>query len=242
MQNPGNAIDVQLTLSLGWNLPPGTLLPVTVAGANSMGEVQALVPIQPGGIVNIFCPASSTVLLTGQLAGQQIVMPLQNTDDAVITPSQPNNGINTNLLTVSTSASADHTNTNVARMRFTIPSSATPTALTAAILELTVATPPTTKMIFTVFGSACNTFWNENTISWTSAGSFAVNSSFNPKQQITSLGQNFMYMDSTTVVAGHITVLPTMAPGTVLRIDVQEVRRPPGGPPSSSRQSRTHHT
>lgn len=217
---------MQLSVNLAsWGLPPGTLLPVTVAGANSMGEVQALAPILPGGIVNIFAPAASTVLLTGQLSGQQVVQVLQTLDDAVITPSNPSSGFNSNFLTVSTSSSADHSNTMVSLLRFQMPQSATSTALTAAILELTVAQAPSSKMVLTVYGSACNTFWNENTISWNTAGTFAVNGSFNPKQQITSPAQNFMYMDSTTVVAGHITVPPGTPQGTVLRIDVQEVRR-----------------
>lgn len=219
-QNPANAVDVQLTINLAsWGLPAGTVVPVTIAGANSMGEVQQLAVISPSGTVSVFSPTASTMLITGHLSGQQGVTVLATTDDATISPGATTNG---GFLGVSTSSSADHTNTQVALLRFSIPSTATPSALTSAILELTLATPPSEKVILTVFGAACNTAWSEGSVSWSSAGAFAVNSSIPMNAQITRLAQNFQYIDATTTVVGHITVLPSMAAGQVLRIDVAD--------------------
>lgn len=186
-----------------------------------MGEVSALAPVQLGGFVSVFAPSASTVLVTGHLSGTQSILALPTTDDATISPTGAAAGVNGGLLTVATSTTADHSTTFVSLLKFAIPASATPAALTSAILELSVATPPSQKTILTVFGAACGTQWSESTVSWSSAQSFAVSGT--PNAAITALSQNFMYMDNTTTqVVGHITVLPTTAAGTILRIDIAD--------------------
>lgn len=220
-QNPANAVDITLTVNLAsWGLPPGTLLPVVVAGPNSMGEVQALAPVQPGGSVTVFAPSGSTLLITGQISGSQSVLPVLTSDDATISPGGSTLAGNTGLLTVATSTTADHSTTFVSLLKFAIPAAATPSSLTAAILELTVAQAASQKSVLTVLGSACDAQWSESTVTWSAATAFAINASVPMTSQITSLTQNFNYFDSSTVVAGHITVLPTTAVGTVLRIDI----------------------
>ena len=47
----------------------------------------------------------------------------------------------------------------------------------------------------------------------------------------TQVAQNFVIINGSNVVAGHVTVLPTDAAGTVKRVPVTEARAPSCAPP-----------
>lgn len=220
---PANAADVSLTLNLNsWGLPAGTVLPVTVAGPNSMGEVSQLAVLSAAGQITVAAPSSSVVLVTAQATGTQSVSVVTATDDAVIAPTNPGGNNNGATLDVCTSATADHSTTRVSLLKFPIPASAANGGLTAAILELTLAASPAQTTILTILGAACDTAWSENSVTWTSAGAFAVNTSIPLNSAITSLTQNFAYIDQTTAVAGHLTVPAGAAVGTVFRVDIAD--------------------
>ena len=53
---------------------------------------------------------------------------------------------------------------------------------------------------------ACGVAWSENSVTWATAGAFAINTSVPMNAPITTLQQNFINMGSGTVLAGHITV------------------------------------
>ena len=53
---------------------------------------------------------------------------------------------------------------------------------------------------------ACGAAWSESSVTWATAGAFAVNTSVPLNAPISTLQQNFIRMDSNTVLAGHITV------------------------------------
>lgn len=226
---PANAADVTLTVNLAsWGIPAGTILPVSVAGTNSMGEVQALVPLSAAGTITINVPSASVVLVTGQLSGQQSVTVVTPTEDATIGPTMTG-ATNAETLTVSTSSTADHSTTRMTLLKFPNPSAAANAGLTAAILELTLAQAPAQTMILMILGAACDTAWTESTVSWTAAGTWATNTTIPVNAPITLLSQNFQYIDATTVVAGHLTIPAGAAVGTVFRVDVGDyVGRCPG--------------
>lgn len=221
--NPANAADVTLTINLNsWGLPAGTILPVTTVAAGLMGEVNMLATLNAAGQITVPAPSASVVLVTGQASGTQVVSVLPAVDDAVIAPTQPTGNVNSDQLTVSTSNTADHSTTRVSLLKFQVPSTAANGGLTAAILELTLSKAPAQTMILHLFGAACDSAWSENTVSWNSAGAFAVNTSIPVNGVISQLSQNFQYIDTTTTFAGHITVPAGSAVGTVFRVDVAD--------------------
>lgn len=215
--------DVTLTVNLNsWGLPAGTIIPVTQVSATAFGDVVALTTLSAAGTITVPAPSASVTLLTAQATGAQTVTALPAVDDACIGPAQPSANYNSGQLTVSTSASADHTNTRVSLLKFQVPKGADSGGLTAAILELTLSQAPAQDMLLSIFGTACDTQWSEASVTWTSAGAFAVNSSIPVNAPITRLSQNFQYIDATTTFAGHLTIPAGAAVGTTFRVDVAD--------------------
>ena len=144
-----SAADITLTLMLAaWSLPDGTLLPASMASATSHGSVVALLSVT-GGQVTVSSPSGSTMVLTGPMATPQTVTNVAASADATLTAgSNAGSALGTAAtLTVGTSITSDHSATSVAVLTFAVPAIAAGQSMTAALLELTIATGPANYMV-----------------------------------------------------------------------------------------------
>lgn len=188
-----NATDVTLTVDLtSWGLPSSTVLVVNLVHTSSHGAVTALPALSNSGTITVSSPAGSTMLIVGPRVGRQTTTVLTAAADTTLTAgtgSASAAGGAATTLAVSTSATANHATTRVAMMSFVIPAIAAGTSLTAAVLELTLASAATAYMPLSVFGLACGARWAEATATWSNSGAIAINTSQPMNAAITSLTQ-----------------------------------------------------
>lgn len=199
---------------------------VNVAAAGSYGECQQLIAVPAGGLISINVPANSVVRLTSPISGaSQSNVPLAPAADATLRAgasasaafgAQP-------TLAVATTTGTNHSATAAAFVRFQLPATGiAPAQLTAAILELTVASAPAQSMVMTVVGVSCAptnagaAAWTDASLTW-SAATFAFNASRAPiSAAITTVAQNWVRFDNGNVIAGHVTVAAGTAAGAPL--------------------------
>lgn len=219
-----NATDVLLTIDLSsWGVPVGTLVPVSLAAAGSMGEVSALVPVSPTGTITALSPSGSVLMATvpASTMVQSVVSVLPSADTS-LGPQSSSALASSYALTVSTSNTANHATTSVAMLNFPVPVAAGSAALTSAILELTVSAVPSADMPMSVFGVGCNgAGWNGQPTTW-AAAPYAINTSLPMTAALTNLAQNFIAVTPNTMFIGHITVPASAAVGQVFRTDVTD--------------------
>lgn len=202
---------------------------VSVAAANSYGEVQQYVTVPASGPASISVPANSVIRLTAPISGAvQGVVPLNPAADTTVRAGGAASANFGTLptLAVSTNAGTNHTATAAAFLRFAVPSTVPASQVTASVLELTVAQAPSQTMIMSLYGVPCTAAtaaagaaaWGDQSLTWTTAG-FAFNTSRTPASAaVTSVSQNWVRTDNFTLLAGHITVVAGTAVGA-----------PPGG-------------
>ena len=232
-----------------WGVSVSSTLVHNVVAAGSMGEVGALVV--NGNILG--STIAGVTVVNGIFANVTLVLPAYSTSSLVapavpqteadVTPLQDVAVNAGNLqasfgsslaptLCVSTSNTANHEGTSVALIKFPVSNAAT---VVTAVLELTVTSSPAADMPLLLIGlnpaNSASSAWSEATTSWLGLP-FAVTPlpSGGPSAAITTIAQNFARLDNGNVVAGHVTVHATDAPGTVKRVDVTEfVRSSAGG-------------
>lgn len=187
-----NATDVSLTLDLAsWGLPRNTVLVANLVHGTSHGAVSALPALSSSGTVTVFSPAGSVLTVVGpRSGGTQTQTVLTATADTTLTAGTgaTTAGGAATTLSVSTSTTANHATTRVAMMAFAIPAVTPGRSLTAAVLELTLASAATANMPLSVFGLQCGANWREATATWAN-DVHAINTSLPMNAPIVSLTQ-----------------------------------------------------
>ena len=224
------SIPMNVTFNIAaWSVPTGATLVHNLVASEYNGEVGGAIIggavtgsftafTSSGGsyaTVTLTVPAYSTSAIVAPVAAQTESL-LAAADLTTLYPGRAA----PSTLAVSTSVTADHTNTAIAVVKFTLSGSSVLTAM----LEVVVSSSPASDMLMTVIGTSGS--WSSATATWLNM--VHITNGTVPSSQMLSPAQNFIRLDNGNAVAGHLTVAAGTPIGTTRRVDVTEYVRSVG--------------
>lgn len=217
-----------LSMNLGpLSVPSGAVVMVIEFSRDSStvshtyhGEISDIISLDASLNVSHYVPIGA-VMSFSITRSPQVAVALPTVDDTYVAAGRwfSSSAFSTSsVLKVGTSATFNHSSTNVAALQFNIPSNYKNANF--IVLELVVASMTGhNESISSVVGTSRASSWSAGSLSWKSA-SYALRTPVNVSY-VNKVSYDFVDFGSVDML-GHVTVNPSDAVGTTKRIDVTE--------------------